>query len=296
MTPSSSPLRPSWRQPLAWAALTLALCVSALAPLHAAEVIHTEPSDFSPILVYEDRGERCMKFGSLMAPGRQTCQSLDMPEALVFNYTRMVLGALYLNPNPNRVLVIGLGGGTLSSTLARLLPKAEIDNIEIDPAVVRVAERYFGFTPGERQRVHTEDGRAFVERAVAQGSRYDLVILDAFDHDYIPPHLLTREFLGLVKTLLGDRGILAANTFTASSMYDRESVTYQSVFGRFYNLRANNRVILASAGPLPALDTIRQHATGLAPALGPLGVDTRVLLTLFSDKPDWNVGAATLND
>lgn len=296
MTPSSRSLRPFWHRPLAWAALALALCANAFAPLQAADVIHVEPSDFSPILVYEERGERCMKFGSLMAPGRQTCQSLNAPEALVFNYTRMVLGALYLNPNPGRILVIGLGGGTLSSTLARLLPEAEIDNIEIDPAVVRIAERYFGFAPGERQRVHTEDGRAFVERAVAQGTRYDLIILDAFDHDYIPPHLLTREFLALIKTLLGDQGVLAANTFTSSSMYDRESVTYQAVFGRFYNLRANNRVILASAGALPTPDTIRQHATGLAPALAPLGVDTRVLLTLFSDKPDWNTGAAPLND
>ena len=61
--------------------------------------------------------------------------------------------------------------------------------------------------------------------------RYDLIMLDAFDHEYIPEHLLTQEFLQEVKSLLAPGGVLAANTFSSSRLYDHESTTYAAVFG-----------------------------------------------------------------
>ena len=123
---------------------------------------------------------------------RQSCISLKDPDYLVFNYTKMMLGALYLQPEPDKILIIGLGGGTLPSTLSRILPKAKIDTVEIDPAVVRVAQKYFNFRITPAATVSEEDGRVFVKRAIRKGMKYDLIMLDAFDHDYIPEHLLTQ--------------------------------------------------------------------------------------------------------
>src|SRR5690606_34262980 len=124
--------------------------------------------------------------------GRQTCISLENPDEMVFAYTRMMTTALFTKPNPSRILIVGLGGATLPTALASILPDATIDTVEIDPAVVRVAKQYFGYKTGPRQRVFVEDGRAFIERVHKQGERYDIVMLDAFDDDYIPAHLLTR--------------------------------------------------------------------------------------------------------
>ena len=67
--------------------------------------------------------------------------------------------------------------------------------------------------PGPRTDVFEEDGRVFAKRMGKQGIRYDLVMLDAFDHEYIPEHMLTREFLLEIKGLLTPQGVLAANTF-----------------------------------------------------------------------------------
>ena len=53
--------------------------------------------------------------------------------------------------------------------------------------------------PGPRTEVFEEDGRVFAKRMGKQGIRYDLVMLDAFDHEYIPEHMLTREFLLEIK-------------------------------------------------------------------------------------------------
>jgi spermidine synthase len=131
-----------------------------------------------------------------------------------------------------------------------------MDVVEIDPAVVRVAGLYFDFKPDERMRVIEADGRVFVKRALREGRKYDLIMLDAFDHEYIPEHLLTREFLGEVKALLAPRGIVAANTFSSSRLYDHESVTYAAVFGEYFNLKRANRAILYQDGGLPTRDSL----------------------------------------
>src|SRR5262245_44970187 len=109
-----------------------------------AEEIYREKSLYRDIVVYDEQGLRCMKFG-LHNTGRQSCISLTEPGTLVFNYTKMLLAALYLKPAPKKVLVIGLGGGIMSTTFEKLLPDATIESVELDPSVINVAKKYFGF-------------------------------------------------------------------------------------------------------------------------------------------------------
>ena len=212
--------------------------------------------------VPEKKGERAEKQGNADQTARQTCQSLNDPDQFVFTYTRMMMGALYLNPHPRKILIIGLGGGVLPTALVKMFPDTRIDVVEIDPAVVKVARQFFGFNPDQRIQVFEEDGRVFVKRAGKSGRQYDLIMLDAFDHEYIPEHLLTQEFLFEVKALLTADGVLAANTFSTSRLYHHESTTYQAVFGPFYNLRVQmkNRIVLAKMDGLPPLDTIKAFA------------------------------------
>lgn len=262
----------------------------------ATRLIHTEPSEFAPVLVFEEFGERCMNFEQVEDDGRQTCFDLKEPNKMVFAYTRMMTSALFVKPKPRNVLIVGLGGATIPRALEKILPDTVIDTVEIDPAVVRVAERFFGYKQGPRQRVFVEDGRAFVERAHREGRKYDMVMLDAFDVDYIPVHLLTREFLQLVYEILSPDGVLVANTFTNSRMYDQESVTYAAVFGDYFNLRAGNRVIIASRGGLPNDQTLADNAGMLAGKLAPFGIDTERELQRFSRERDWNPDATVLVD
>lgn len=286
-------------QPKRLLSLLTALGLGGCTPAPAAmTIIHTEKSLYRNIVVYEENGQRCMSFGQNAYSARQSCQFLGDPTQFVFPYTKMMLGALYLNPAPQRILMIGLGGGVLPTALARLQPTAALDIVEIDPAVVKVARRFFGFAPGQNLRILEEDGRVFVRRALRGSQRYDLILLDAFDHQYIPEHLLTREFLSEVKALLTPNGVLAANTFSSSRLYDHESVTYQAVFGTFYNLRVEqkNRIILVKLDGLPDRATLERHAVALESALQPLGFGRDWLLPLFSTAADWNVNARILTD
>ena len=264
----------------------------------AAHVLHTEKSLYRHILVYEDGGERCMAFSQRDHGTRQTCQSLTDPNMLVFPYTRLLMGALYLNPQPQRILIIGLGGGVLPMALASLYPAADMDLVEIDPAITRVAQHFFGFKPSSSRRVTEEDGRVFAKRAIKAQQHYDLILLDAFDHHYIPEHLLTQEFLTEIKTLLTPQGVLAANTFSTSQLYDHESATYEAVFGTFYNLRLENknRIILLQRDGVPSAEVVARNAAALEAKLKPLGVGQAELLPLFSSARDWNPNARLLTD
>jgi spermidine synthase len=259
-------------------------------------LVHSEKSLYRQVFVYEDHGQRCLCFTHQCSIGRQSCIDLLRPQQLVFEYTQLMLAALFLNPQPKHILVIGLGGGTLPMTLQRLLPDARIDAVEIDPAVVRVAQRYFGFRESEHLHVAEQDGRAYIRQALRGGRRFDLVMLDAYDNQYIPEHMLTKEFLEEVRATLEPGGIVAANTFSVSRLYSNESVTYHDVFGDFYNLKRSNRIILATNGPLPALEVITRNSLRYADALERMGASRQTLLASFTTRPDWDQNARVLTD
>ncbi|MGC2462099.1 MAG: fused MFS/spermidine synthase [Steroidobacteraceae bacterium] len=284
-----------FRQRWAWAGALL-LLASIAAAAAAQRLIHSENSLYREVFVYEDGNTRCLCFSRLCAIGRQTCIDLKQPDRLVFEYTQMMLGALYLKPDPHSILIIGLGGGTLPRTLEKLLADADIDVVEIDPAVVGVARQYFGFRPDERVHLSVQDGRAYVRQSLRGSKRYELIMLDAYEHQYIPEHMLTREFLTEVRSLLQPGGIVAANTFSSSRLYQNESVTYSSVFGEFYNLRSGNRVILATNGPLPSIEEATRNSRRFTAAFEPYGFAAQSVLALFSTRPDWDPSARVLTD
>ncbi len=266
------------------------------APLSArAEVLHTERSLYRNIVVYEDDALRCMRFGRTTTT-RQSCVSRTQPEKLVFEYAKMTMGAFYMNPDPKRILIIGLGGGTLPTAFQRMFPNAKMDTVEIDPAIVRMAEAYFDFKPAPGTRVVTEDGRVFVKRMLKEGTKYDLVILDAFDHKYIPEHLLTREFLQQVKGVMSDKGVLAANTFSSSALFESETATYHNVFGDFYALTPGNRVILIRQGGLADAEELGRNAALMEEKFKSMGIGSEQLLPMFIKDQTTNSRAPILTD
>jgi spermidine synthase len=128
------------------------------------------------------------------------------------------------------------------------------------------------------------------------GRHYDLVMLDAYDHEYIPEHLLTIEFLQEAKGVLAPDGVLAANTFSTSRLYDHESATYAAVFGPFFNLKRSNRVIIVKNDGLPPVQALRRNAEQLQPRLAATGIDAARLLGLFDTRVDWRADARVLTD
>lgn len=104
--------------------------------------------------------------------------------------------------------VVGLGAGALG---AYCRERDRFTFFEIDPAMESVARTYFSYLAHcTDSKVHIGDGRLLLAREAQQGSsQYDLLILDAFSDDVIPPHLLSREALALYKARVTDQGVIA---------------------------------------------------------------------------------------
>ncbi len=281
------------------AAILLAGAVASGPVAAAAQVLHREQSLYHTILVVAEPTGLCLKFSVRDNTRNQSCVDPHDPQRMVFGYTQMMMAALLVVPEPRTVLVAGLGGGTLPTALAALLPDVRIDVVEIDPAVVKAARTYFDFEENDRLRVHIRDARVFVKRALQRGRQYDLVMLDAYSGDYIPEHLMTVEFLDETRRLLVTGGAVAANTFATSQLYDHESETYRLVFGEFFNLRvstSNNRVIVATNGPLPDRAILRANARRWRAALGPYDVPITSYPRRLSTKVDWDPTRRPLTD
>lgn len=235
------------RKLLALFIVCLLLVNSALAQkLNINQPVWQQRSIYRNILVVEGDGRRCLMFGRQSS--RQSCIEIGQPKKLIFGYTQRIFAAVNEMETVNRVLIIGVGGGSLPMAIREKYPSAMIDAVELDPEVVKVAERYFHFKPDDHIAVHTDDGRVFVRKAIRKKIKYDVVILDAFDKDYIPEHMATKEFLEQVKEVLNDNGLLLANTFSLTRYQKYEEATYQAVFGTIYESRLSstgNRLFLA---------------------------------------------------
>ncbi len=263
-----------------------------------AKTIHSERSLYRNILVDETGDLLCLKFKTKHSKSQQSCLLKSAPNQLVFNYTKLLMSSLLLQPKPKKILIIGLGGGTLSNTFYQLYPDSEIINVELDEAVTKVARQYFGYFENEKIMTAHQDGRIFVKRAGFKKQQFDLIILDAFNGDYIPEHLLTKEFLTEIKAVLSDDGVLAANTFSTSQLYQHESATYHAVFGDFYNVRGDirsNRIILASKN-LPNAAQIARNELALRDKLVVFGVNSLQLRALMRIADDFDKKARILTD
>ena len=280
--------------------ITVALLV-ALPTAAAAETIFEQRSLYRNITVTELKDVRCLKFATRRyLDVRQSCMDLTEPDTLIFDYTRMVLTGLFVQQQPQDALVLGLGGGTIPRALAFLYPDIQVTSVEIDPAVVSVAERYFDFTEDEQQTIHVADGRVWVKRALQRDERFDYIVLDAFNGDYIPEHMLTREFLLEVRDLLRPGGVVVANTFSVSRLYHSESMTYLASFDWVINVERDrgNRILVAGMGSRPSDEALLAGALRLEAEhdLGTLGLSIDELIDLIDDDPHWDPAAPILTD
>ena len=264
-----------------------------------AEAIHEERSKYRDITVTQVGDRRCLLFNVHRGDRNQTCMMVDDRDLLVFDYTRMSFSGLLLKPDPEDILVIGLGGGSIPMTFADLFPNAKIDVVEIDEAVVRVAEEYFYYSDTDNMTVYVDDGRPFIKRAGIRGQKYDYIVLDAFSGDYIPEHMLTREFLEEVNAIMTEDGVLVANTFSTSRLYDHESVTYQRAFGEFYNFKlptSGNRIIIAQLDALPPRGEMVEESRRIAPSLEKYGVRLTEYPRRLTTRVDWDMSRRELTD
>ncbi len=192
------------------------------------QIAHIE-TEYNDIFVTKRRNELTMSFQLKGFDYTETVVNLADPDDLPLRYTRNMTAALAYPAKLERVLMLGLGGGAISTYLGRHMKDVAIDTVEIDPGVIKAAKQYFGLIETARLRYLDGDGRVFLNR---NKQTYDLVLVDAYHGGYVPFHLLTKEFYELVKMRLAPGGAAAFNVHDGTKLYGATLATLRSVFGR----------------------------------------------------------------
>ena len=205
----------SWRRTVASAVLAAGAVAAASLPGHrrdsmgksddsagaaGAHRIEVRESSYAEIRVLDRQGVRYL----LIDGGVHTATVPGRWESLHRYAVALDLAKLLL-PAPGRLLVVGLGGGSVVKSFAR--DGWTVDAVEIDPAVTVMARAHFGLAAADARVFHM-DGRRYLRQS---GDQYDLIVLDAYGSSAIPFHLVTRECFELVAARLEPGGIVGLN-------------------------------------------------------------------------------------
>ncbi len=185
---------------------------------------------------------------------RQTAVDLSQPSRLVIPYSRTLLAAAFVQPQPRRVLQIGLGGGGFNRFLRIAYPQAHLQTVELDAEVLAVAKEFMDFRPDAQDEVTIEDGRAFVKKS---REKWDWIIVDAFRDGSAPAHLKTREFYQLLQSRLAPGGVVAFNVHSGTKLFESDKATLRDVFPQVHTFDVagtGNVIVLAFDGPAPLWD------------------------------------------
>ncbi|CAM4713706.1 unnamed protein product [Lepidochelys kempii] len=195
--------------------------------------------------------------GSSEAPPESAGQAIDRSYLCCEHHKAMVAGlALLRNPEllPGArlsVLVIGLGGGSLPLFIHDYFYQSHVEAVEIDPSMLEVATRWFGFSQGDRMKVHISDGLDYVANmaAAAAPARYNAVMFDVDSKDPTlgmscpPPAFVEMAFLQKVRTILAPEGVFVLNLVCRDSLLkDSVMATLKEVFPLLYARRIEGEV------------------------------------------------------
>jgi spermidine synthase len=185
------------------------------------KTLFSRTSEHHEIVVTDDGQVRHLKFGDSLQSGMYVTD----PAKSDFRYTEYFHLAWLFKRDIRTVLFLGLGGGSTPKKFHADYPDIDIDIVEIDPAVVEVAERYFHFRPGPRLNVTVADARTYLSTC---DKRYDLIVHDAYFSEAVPFHLMTREFFHLAVKRLAPTGVFAFNLI--SDVYGSDNTLFRAVY------------------------------------------------------------------
>jgi hypothetical protein len=194
----------------------------------------------------------------------------------------------------HRALVLGMGGGASIRALRAADPHADIDAVEIDPVVVKIAAWQFGIEPGPLLRIHTRDARRFL---AASSDAYDVVQSDLFrGGPDIPSHLATVEFYELARGRMRPGGVLMVNVFDVAPgrpLLSAVAATLARVFPSvLFRTRNEMNHMLLAFGEARSLSEVRAALQAAPPPVSDIALDVSRGLR----EPSYGADAIVLTD
>lgn len=165
-----------------------------------------------PIEIIEKNGVRSLHLGTI---NKQSAMDIYNPFNLAMEFSRVMMLALLFHSAPQRVLLLGLGGGSMAKFLWKYFPKCHVDAIDNDPDVASISYSYFDLPKSKRIKIHIADAIEFVDQSPS--STYDFVFIDLFIGSGMPSCVSTEGFFRNCHRILKPGGLLSWNTWASAS-------------------------------------------------------------------------------
>ena len=172
-------------------------------------LIYESHDDEGILEIVERDGVRSLHFGS---HPRQSSMLLSDPHKLELDYVRAMTSWLLFKTTIDDVLIIGLGGGSLAKHLIHHFPECHLKAIEYRKSVVKIARSHFGLPLDPRLKIIVNDGGQYMrQQAETCLEHYNLMFVDAFDHEGMASSICNIAFFDACKAMLKNDGILVIN-------------------------------------------------------------------------------------
>lgn len=231
------------------------------------EVIHQSHDQLGAIEVVEDGSYRSLHFGT---DARQSTMLLRDPLQLALTYTRAMCTALLFCAPPQRVLMLGLGGGSLAKFILHHYPQCQVDAVEFRPEVHRVARDFFALPEESRLQLFYQDAGGFVRSAPAEQGNYDLMFIDAFLDRGIAYSVCGMSFFEACRDRLAPGGVLSMNLWSDDRIHTRDFIEdmAHSFNDQVLRLPVEGKAnVIGIASRLPGLKSYLRRADERARAL-----------------------------
>ncbi len=211
-------------------------------------------SKFSNIKVTRNTETRTLWF--VRDNGEEVVESslnLNAPHDLLIDYTRFMFLSYLFQPKPKRVLIVGLGGGSMVHFMNHYDPRYQVDVVEIDPQIITIAANYFGVSSNNRVNIMNLDGFAYLKNTDA---RYDVIYMDAFlkpsndtDETGVPIRLKTVKFYKEIQQKLNPDSVVVFNINPHAGIAE-DIATIREAFPQVYEFRMRyGSVVVGSMSP-----------------------------------------------
>ena len=232
---------------------------------------------FGSVKVYDDGNKRYLSFGE---GDEQSCMVKAAPKILQYDYNRaMALVLLFYRienmpiTQPQQLLILGMGGGSLLKCFAHHIADAEITVVELRQAVIDVARKYFDIPSAKPINIIHDDALSYINQAEA--GKYDLLFSDLYIPEGLEARQLTRQFLAAAKRVLNDDGFLVINALEEYRTSQVLASLFNQSFATTYECitKDGNWVVIATNNPLASreqlkLKSLKQQAKDLSDELG----------------------------
>lgn len=149
------------------------------------------------ITVYTSFGVPKMSIGGLLQSGGIVADIWKKLANKIISYKLKV----------NSILILGLGCGTAAQVFSQKFLQAGIIGIEIDPMVINLGKKYFSLNKIQNLKIICADARKYIKNK----NKFDLIIIDMYLGEKIPPGSQAPEFLKNIKRALNPGGLVVFN-------------------------------------------------------------------------------------